>query len=140
MMWQEFEELAGYEVSYETYSKIIEPMYLAIPESVSKTDFIKMLNRKALEKKYEPTIRKMLTRDRSGYRKTPNGCYYHIQYVDMVGVDIRTGKIIVKPLEPEVLERIYLGGHSLDLGYEYDFDYTECVDTKKKPIVLEWMF
>lgn len=47
MMWQEFENLAGYEVTYETYTNIIEPMYMALPESVSKADFIKMLDKKA---------------------------------------------------------------------------------------------
>lgn len=47
MMWQEFENLAGYEVTYETYTNIIEPMYMALPESVSKSDFIKMLDKKA---------------------------------------------------------------------------------------------
>lgn len=47
MMWQEFEELAGYEVSYDTYSKVIEPMYMAIPESITKQEFVKMLDKKA---------------------------------------------------------------------------------------------
>lgn len=47
MMWKEFEKLAGYEVSYETYHNVIEPMYMALPESVSKMDFIGMLNKKA---------------------------------------------------------------------------------------------
>ena len=47
MMWNEFMELAGYEVSYETYSKVIEPMYMALPENITKQDFIKMLDKKA---------------------------------------------------------------------------------------------
>lgn len=46
MMWHEFEEIAGYEVSYEDYTNIIEPMYLAIPESFSKQDFVKMIDKK----------------------------------------------------------------------------------------------
>lgn len=46
MMWKEFEEIAGYEVSYEDYHNIIEPMYLAIPEYISKQDFVKMLDKK----------------------------------------------------------------------------------------------
>lgn len=46
MMWKEFEELAGYEVTYKTYTEVIEPMYMALPESFSKMDFIKMLNKK----------------------------------------------------------------------------------------------
>ena len=139
-MKHEFEQIAGYEVSNETYDTIIEPMYMAT--AMSKQDFIKTLNRKALEYKPErkPNIKKMLFRDRAGFRKTPNGCYYHIQYVDMVDVDIRTGRIVVAPLSDEVLNGIYKSGHSLDCSYEYDFDYTQCVDTKKKPIELKWGF
>lgn len=45
MMKQEFEALAGYEVSYDDYVKIIEPMYLAT--ELSKQDFVKTLNKKA---------------------------------------------------------------------------------------------
>lgn len=51
MMWREFEELAGYEVTYEDYSKIIEPMYMAIPESISKQEFVKMIDRKRFDYK-----------------------------------------------------------------------------------------
>ena len=46
MMWKEFEEIAGYEVSYDTYTNVIEPMYMALP-NVSKTEFVKMLDKKA---------------------------------------------------------------------------------------------
>lgn len=45
MMWKEFEELAGYEVSYEDYANIIEPMYMAT--NMGKTEFVKLLNKKA---------------------------------------------------------------------------------------------
>lgn len=47
MMHKEFEEIAGYEVSYETYTDIIEPMYMALPNNVSKQQFVKMLDKKA---------------------------------------------------------------------------------------------
>lgn len=47
MMLQEFEEIAGYEVTYETYTNIIEPMYMALPEGITKTQFVGMLNKKA---------------------------------------------------------------------------------------------
>ena len=47
MMWKEFEEIAGYEVSYKTYSEVIEPMYMALPDSFTKQDFVKMLDKKA---------------------------------------------------------------------------------------------
>lgn len=136
MMWHEFEKLAGYEVSQEDYENVIEPMYLAT--KLNKQDFIKTLNRKTFEKKHErrPNIKVMCVRDRSGYRMTPNGCYYNIQYVDMVDVDIRTGKIIVAPLSEDVLAELRDQGKSLDLGYWFDFDYLMCLDTKKKPIRL----
>lgn len=139
MMKHEFEELAGIKVTNETYDNIIEPMYYAT--EMSKRDFIKCLNLKAFAVKEvrKPCVKKMLVRDRSGYTKTPNNCYYHIQYVDMVDVDIRTGKNVIAPLDDETLYEISRT-HSLDCGYDYDFDYTQCVDRKKKPIVLEWMF
>ena len=47
MMLQEFEQIAGYEVSYETYTNVIEPMYMALPEGITKTQFVGMLNKKA---------------------------------------------------------------------------------------------
>lgn len=46
MMYQEFIEIAGYEVSYDDYSKIIEPMYMALPDSITKQEFVKMIDRK----------------------------------------------------------------------------------------------
>lgn len=44
MMWKEFEEIAGYEVSLEDYTKIIEPMYMAT--NMTKQDFVKCIDRK----------------------------------------------------------------------------------------------
>lgn len=44
-MHHEFEQLAGYEVSYETYVNVIEPMYNAT--NLTKQDFVKCLNKKA---------------------------------------------------------------------------------------------
>lgn len=44
MMKHEFEKLAGYEVSYEDYKNIIEPMYMAT--DLSKADFVKCIDRK----------------------------------------------------------------------------------------------
>lgn len=35
MMHHEFERIAGYEVSYEDYTNIIEPMYMATDTSAS---------------------------------------------------------------------------------------------------------
>lgn len=44
MMWEEFEKLAGYEVTYQDYSEIIEPMYMAT--KLSKEEFVKCIDRK----------------------------------------------------------------------------------------------
>lgn len=137
MQKQEFERLAKIEVTDETYTRVIEPMYLAT--DLSKQDFIKLLNLKSLvapKIEKEKNIKKMLVRDRSGFTKTPNGYYYHIEYVELVDVDIRTGKFIVRPLEDRDFQNLREKGHDMNLGYDYDFDYTQCIDTKKKPITL----
>lgn len=47
MMHEEFEQLAGYRVTYDDYHNIIEPMYMAT--TLSKQDFIETLNRKRFE-------------------------------------------------------------------------------------------
>lgn len=44
MMWKEFEEIAGYEVSFDDYNNIIEPMYMAT--NMSKADFVKCIDKK----------------------------------------------------------------------------------------------
>ena len=51
MMWSEFEKIAGYEVSYDDYTNIIEPMYNAV--ELSKQEFVKTLNRKQFDLKYK---------------------------------------------------------------------------------------
>ncbi len=141
MMHNEFIEMSGLNVSYKDYTEIVEPMYMAV-ENMSKQDFIKFITPsvKALIKEYPKvkTIKKMLVRDRSGYRKTPNGCWYHIEYVELVDVDIRTGKYIVAPLEDEDFEKLRGEGRDLDHSTGYDFDYTDCIDKKRKPIELQW--
>lgn len=47
MMKHEFEQLAGYEVTYEDYSKVIEPMYMAV--NLSKQEFVKVIDRKRFD-------------------------------------------------------------------------------------------
>lgn len=140
-MHSEFVEMSGLNVSYKDYTEIIEPMYMAV-ENMSKQDFIKFIapSVKALVKNYPrvKTIKKMLVRDRSGYRKTPNGCWYHIEYVELVDVDIRTGKYIIAPLEDEDFEKLRNEGRDLDHSTDYDFDYTDCIDKRRKPIELQW--
>lgn len=77
MMKSEFENLAGREVTDEQY-RAIETLYMS--SNLEKTEFVKSMkpilkNIPQPEKKKD--IKRMVVRDRSGYRKTPNGCYYH---------------------------------------------------------------
>ena len=140
-MHKEFEEISGCEVSYEDYTNIIEPMYMAT--NMSKYEFVKTLNLKFFKDrmpKPEKNIKRMLVRNRMGESKTPNGCYYYIEFVELVEVVIKTGKYVIKPLEDEDFNKLREAGRDLDYGYEYDMDYTDCVDTKKKPIELTWMY
>lgn len=44
MMHSEFEALAGYEVSFQDYTNIIEPMYMAT--NLSKEEFVKCIDKK----------------------------------------------------------------------------------------------
>ena len=44
MFKEEFEKLAGYEVSYSDYVNIIEPMYMAT--DLNKSEFVKTINKK----------------------------------------------------------------------------------------------
>lgn len=46
MMKHEFEEIAGYEVSWETYNDVIEPMYMAT--NLTKQEFVKLIDKKAV--------------------------------------------------------------------------------------------
>ena len=47
MMHNEFEKIAGYEVSYDDYKNIIEPMYMAT--NLDKYEFVKTLDRKRFD-------------------------------------------------------------------------------------------
>lgn len=139
MMYEEFINISGLNVSYKDYENIVEPMYMST--DMSKQEFIKFISPsvKALVKSYPKvkTIRKMLVRDKSGFKTTPNNCWYHIEYVEWVSIDIKTGKYIVAPLEDADREELYSQGKDLDKSANYDFDYTDCIDSKtKKPIKL----
>jgi len=57
MMKCEFEEMIGKEVSYETF-RIYEEMYLALPENITKQQFVKMLNISAIPESEEAIERK----------------------------------------------------------------------------------
>lgn len=75
MMWKEFEEIAGYKVSYDTYTNIVEPMYMAVPDSMTKQQFVKLLNRKAIEKRSVKAIVKEMKPIAEHMREVCD--YYH---------------------------------------------------------------
>lgn len=56
MMKHEFEQLAGYEVSWTDYNTIIEPMYMACPDSITKADFVSMIDKKRFALKTEKQL------------------------------------------------------------------------------------
>ena len=138
MMKSEFESLAGRNVTDEQY-KAIETLYMS--SNLEKAEFVKSI-RTMLKSIPQPEkkkdIKRMAVRDRSGYRKTPNGCYYHIEYVELVDIDIKTGKYIIKPLEDKDFEQLAKDGHDLNLNTWFDFDYEDCIDEKKRPIELNY--
>lgn len=80
MMWNEFEEIAGYRVRFETYKNIIEPMYLAIPQTISKVEFVKMLDRKRFE--YIPEKSQEQIKIEKKLRAEINGYIDEISYLE----------------------------------------------------------
>ena len=76
MMKSEFENLAGREVTNEQY-RAIETLYMS--SNLEKAEFVKSI-RTMLKSIPQPErkkdIKRMVVRDRSGYRKTPNGYVY----------------------------------------------------------------
>ena len=136
MMKQEFERIAGYEVSAEDYYKVIEPMYMAT--NLSKQDFVKTINRKrfAVKKESRPAlgIMKMGIINRNGYAWTPNGCWRFIKYVAVEDVDIKTGKYIVRDLTEKERDELISKGRDLTMSTDYDIHYSQCLSTKRKPI------
>ena len=75
MMHEEFERIAGYRVSYETYTDIIEPMYMAV--NVDKETFCKMLNKKAFAL---PTRRELINRMKALAHHLAETCEHYTDY------------------------------------------------------------
>lgn len=57
MMKQEFEQMVGKEVTVETF-EMYEAMYMALPESVNKQQFVAMLNIAAIPESEEAIARR----------------------------------------------------------------------------------
>lgn len=136
MMKHEFEALAKREVTAEQF-EAIEKLYMS--STLNQQDFVKSIRpmiKSIPETEKEKNIKKMCIRDRSGFMKTPNGCWYHIEYVELVDVDIKTGKFIVKALEDKDFEKLSSEGKDLNYSWGFDFDYTQCIDTQRREIKL----
>ncbi len=105
----EFEKLAGRTVTVEQYDAI-ERLY--VETDLSKQEFVKSIKPllKAIPEVKKQTILTMNVRDNAGYYKTPNGCYNHLVDVELISVDIATGKTIVK-----VIENTYREGYEFDI-------------------------
>ena len=71
MMWKEFEDIAGYEVSLEDYEKLIEPMYMAVGDAVTKQEFVKMIDKKRFA---IPTAKELLSEVRKEARHLYDIC------------------------------------------------------------------
>ena len=76
MMKHEFEEIAGYEVSFEDYNNIIEPMYMAT--NLSKQDFVKTINKKRFALKPVSKIVKEMKQIAAQLEET---CTHYIDFV-----------------------------------------------------------
>ena len=75
MMKEEFEQLAGYEVSYEDYSRYIEPMYLAA--NIDKREFVKMIDKKRFALTPIPAMIKKMKKIANELKET---CTHYTDY------------------------------------------------------------
>lgn len=89
MTKQEFEKIAGYEVTLKDYTEIIEPMYMST--NLNKQDFVKTINKKTFQRKREPN------KITVGVKVMPNGTWM-VYEGDLIDVNIKTGKAKVKRL------------------------------------------
>jgi len=137
MLREEFEKLAGYKVSAEDYHRIIEPMYMAT--DLDKKAFVKSINkmsglRKSIERKPEKLIKTMSVMNRYGYTETPNGCWKFIKYVEVVDINLKTGRYVVRYLDEEDLDRLAADGEDLNYSTSYDMHFSKCEDESGKPM------
>jgi len=109
MMRHEFEQLVGREVTIEQY-EMFEKLYM--DSDMGKQDFCKSI-KKVVHSLPKPTFEGKVLRisipDKSGYYRTPNGCWLHIVLAELVDVDIRSGKVTVRMIP-----------NSYELGYTAD--------------------
>lgn len=113
MMKQELEKLAGRSFTMKQF-EMIDDLYME--SDLNKQDFVKSIKAmlKSLPEVHDRAIKVMGIRDNSGYYWTPNGCWRHLVNVEVIDVNIKTGKIQVKVVP-----------NSYRLGYDADFNETD---------------
>ncbi len=98
MMQQEFENLAGYEVSTRDYHDIIEPMYMAV--NLSKQEFVKVIDKKRFALKTKSQI---ITEMKKLAKNLMETCEHY--------TDFET-KEKLNELLKELTERFYTGAYT----------------------------
>ncbi len=101
MMYEEFEKISGCEISYEQYSGIIEPMYMAL--NMDKHDFCEMI--KPTAKVMEKTAR--IEREEAAAKKlskirvvTAENAYGYTYFeAEAIRYDRAKNTVIAKPIE-----------------------------------------
>lgn len=116
MMKHEFEAIAGYEVSWEDYNTIIEPMYMAIPESISKQEFVKMIDKKRFALKPISKIEKEMKKIAKHLEET---CNHYTDY---------DAKDKLDALAKEITERIGAKGFQINEMMRWTCYYPVSVD------------
>ena len=126
MMYSEFVEISGQQVSYKAYVEKFEPMYTAL--DVDKHEFIQFMmptikevakrERKAREEEERRNQKLVFVSDGS---KTPNGCYYIGGYFKLTGIDIRTGKVTLRELTDREMKAEVIPHWDAFMNSRYDF-------------------
>ena len=108
MMKEEFEKIAGYEVSFDDYNNIIEPMYMAT--SLTKQEFVETINKKRFALKPISTIKREMRKCADSLKETCdhytdvetlNQLYKLIgEYIDRKGYGESIGYVVTSDQTP----------------------------------------
>lgn len=107
MMKEEFERIAGYEVSESDYYNIIEKMYMSC--DLNKEDFVKTINKK----RFALETRNHMKSTIKGYAKSLTETFLHY-------TDYATKEAMYSKLE-EYTSRFYGGNYSFYISEEMKF-------------------
>ena len=112
MMKAEFERIAKRTVTDKQYDAI-EALYM--DSNLDKYAFVKSIKgmlKSIPEVEPEREIVRVTITDNSGYEHTPNGCWLHTIKAEVVGIEISTGKILLRKIEDS---------YQLDTWCEYHY-------------------